>query len=126
MTASAFSLPFGPHEAHRYALRNKKISKKRRKPENGVPKLLFPHMSIVEEEYGFGFTWLPFLPVSTWLYGREADCLSIILTTKNPKNTENPVSHTGQAPGLFNPYVPLTPSADTLPAFPIHCLLQYV
>lgn len=65
---------------------------------------------------------LPFLPVSTWLYGREADCLSIILTTKNTKNTENPVSNTGQAPGLFNPYVPLRPSADTLPAFPIHCL----
>lgn len=65
---------------------------------------------------------LPFLPVSTWLYGREADCLSIILTTKNTKNTENPVSNTGQAPGLFNPYVPLRPSADTLPTFPIHCL----
>ena len=65
---------------------------------------------------------LPFLPVSTWLYGREADCLSIILTTKNPKNAENPVSNTGQAPGLFNPYVSLRPSADTLPAFPIHCL----
>ena len=45
--------------------------------------------------------------------------MSIILTTKN---TENPVSNTGQAPGLFNPYGPLRPSADTLPAFPIHCL----
>ena len=65
---------------------------------------------------------LPFFPVPTWLYGREADCLSIILTTKNTKNTENPVSNTGQAPGLFNPYVPLRLSADTLPAFPIHCL----
>ena len=48
--------------------------------------------------------------------------MNFIQTTTNPKNTENPVSHTGQAPGLFNPYVPLTPSADTLPAFPIHCL----
>ncbi len=65
---------------------------------------------------------LPFLPVSTWLYGREADCLSIILTTKNPKNAENPVSNTGQASGLFNPYVSLRPSADALPTFPIHCL----
>ena len=48
--------------------------------------------------------------------------MSIIPTTKNTKNTENPVSNTGQAPGLFNPYVPLRPSADTPPAFPIHCL----
>ena len=54
MTASAFSLPFGPREVYRYALRNKKISKKRRKSENRIPKSLFPHMSIVEEEYGFG------------------------------------------------------------------------
>ena len=48
--------------------------------------------------------------------------MNFIQNTKNPKNTENPVSHAGQAPGLFNPYVPLRPSADTLPAFPIHCL----
>ena len=54
MTANAFSLPFGPREVYRYALRNKKISKKRRKSENRIPKSLFPHMSIVEEEYGFG------------------------------------------------------------------------
>lgn len=48
--------------------------------------------------------------------------MSIILTTRNPKNAENPVSNTGQASGLFNPYVPLKPSADALPTFPIHCL----
>ena len=48
--------------------------------------------------------------------------MSIILTTRNPKNAENPVSNTGQASGLFNPYVPLRPSADALPTFPIHCL----
>ena len=54
MTANAFSLPFGPHEVYRYALHNAKILKKRRKPKNRIPKPLFPHMSIVEEEYGFG------------------------------------------------------------------------
>ena len=48
--------------------------------------------------------------------------MNFIQNTKNPNNTENPISNTGQAPGLFNPYVPLRPSADTLPAFPIHCL----
>ena len=62
MTADAFSLPFGPHDVYRHSLRNKKISKKRRKSENRIPKSLFPHMSIVEEEYGFGLIRVPISP----------------------------------------------------------------
>lgn len=80
-------------------------------------------MSIIEEEYGFGLIRASISPGFRMaiIEGRQIH-LSIISTTKNPKNTENPVSNTGQASGLFNPYVPLKPSADTLPALPIHCL----
>lgn len=54
MTANAFLCFYAckKRTGTPYAIR--KFRKNRRKFENRIPKPLFPHMSIVEEEYGFG------------------------------------------------------------------------
>lgn len=42
--------------------------------------------------------------------------------TENANNTENSAAEQQTAAGVFLPFKPLKPSADSLPPFPIDCL----
>jgi len=45
-----------------------------------------------------------------------------VFLTENANNAENRVVELKTAAGVFLPFKPLKPSADSLPSFPIDCL----